>query len=111
MDKVLHIYNDAGYTVKTIDCDNKFKSLIEEVKDGLDVVLNPATTQSHVLWEEQNNKTLKEAFWIQFHCTGYFTIPTLLIQYLVELNQILKIAPHHKLLSCLVVFVFYLMED
>jgi hypothetical protein len=40
IDLTMRLYNNAGYTVKTIQCDGYFKPLFEEVKDNLEVRMN-----------------------------------------------------------------------
>ena len=53
--------------IRTVECDGEFKALMDEVKDKLDVTLNPANMQDHVPRAEQNNRTLKEAICTAFH--------------------------------------------
>ena len=37
LDQILRLYNGAGFLIKTISCDGEFKSLMDQVKDDLNV--------------------------------------------------------------------------
>ncbi len=60
LDCILRHYNSGGFTIKTIHCDGEFRSMMEPVKDGLDVDMNFTNAQDHVPEAERNNRTIKE---------------------------------------------------
>jgi hypothetical protein len=60
LDEVLRRYDGAGYKVKTILTDQQFCSVIDKVKDQLDVDTNPTTTGQHQNEAERNIRTIKE---------------------------------------------------
>ncbi len=60
LDEILRVYNDAGYTIRDIHCDNEFRPLMEPIKDELGVDMNYANAEDHVPEAERNNRTIKE---------------------------------------------------
>jgi hypothetical protein len=40
LDVILRAYNRRGYQIKTINCDGKFRTLMNEVHDNLDIDMN-----------------------------------------------------------------------
>ena len=59
LDKILRIYNSRGFRVNTINCDNGFRSLMDDVKDQLDCDMCYTSAQDHEPGTERNNRTLK----------------------------------------------------
>ena len=59
LDSILHHYNDAGYFFKSINCDQEFGSLMDNVADKLNVKMNYASTGEHVPEVKRNNRTIK----------------------------------------------------
>ena len=57
IDKIFRLYNAAGFYVKKIHYDIKFKKLMEPLKDNLEINV-PA--QQYVKQAEQNNCVIKE---------------------------------------------------
>ena len=47
LDKVLRHYNNAGYSITHIHCDQEFKPLIDDVKDNLDIKMSYTTTDEN----------------------------------------------------------------
>ena len=82
LDVVLRRYNQAGFEVKTIHCDNEFKPLMNKVYDDLKVTMNYTSADEHVPEAERNNRTIAERYRATFHDLPYKMIPKLMIQYL-----------------------------
>ena len=55
LDKMLRVYNSAGFQIKTIECDGKYKDMMENIKDDLDVTMIYTNTKDHVTEAEKNN--------------------------------------------------------
>ena len=62
LDKVLCIYNNNNFCIKTIKCDREFACIMDDVKDDLGVTMNYTNAQDHVPAAERNNRTMKESF-------------------------------------------------
>jgi predicted RNA-binding protein len=60
LDMVLHMYNSAGFHIKTIHCDGEFRAMMEKVKDDLGVRMDFTNALDHVPEAERNNRTIKE---------------------------------------------------
>ena len=48
LDVVMQKYNSAGHEIECIDCDREFKSIMDEIKDELDINTNYTATNAHV---------------------------------------------------------------
>ena len=57
---VLRHYNNGGYTVHMIHCDQECKPIMDQVKDELDIQMNYTITDEHVPEAEHNNHTFAE---------------------------------------------------
>ena len=55
LDVIFRKYNAVGFAIKCILCDGEYKSMMDEVKDDLDVDMNYANPQDHVPEAEHNN--------------------------------------------------------
>ena len=84
LDKILRLYNGAGFVIKTIHCDGEFRALMERVKDDLGVRMNFTNALDHVPEAERNNRTIKERVRAAYHRLPYKAIPRVMIKYLVE---------------------------
>ena len=82
LDKILRHYNDGGYTVQRIHCDQEFKPIMAEVEDKLDVKMNYTVTDEHVPEAERNNRTIAECIRATYHNLPYKTMPKLMLRYL-----------------------------
>jgi hypothetical protein len=60
LDIILRVYNKRGYHIKTINCDGEFRTLMDEVSDGLDIEMNYTSKGEHVPEAERNNHTIGE---------------------------------------------------
>ena len=57
LDVILRAYNKRGYTIKTINCDGEFRTLMNEVNDTLDIEMNYTSKGEHVPEAERNNRS------------------------------------------------------
>jgi len=61
-DKASRVCNQAGFRIKTMQCDGECRGMMDKVSDGLDVKMNCTNAQEHESRLERNSRTLKEAF-------------------------------------------------
>ena len=66
LDNAFRVHNQAGFGIKTMQCDGECRGVMDKASDGLDVKMNCANAQEHESRSEQNNRTLKEAFGTAF---------------------------------------------
>ena len=79
---LLREYNKAGFVITMIHCDSEYKSLMDEVNDKLDIVMNYANAQDHVPEAERNNRVIKERIRAGYHHLPYKAIPLIMLRYL-----------------------------
>ena len=79
---MLKHYNKAGFTVTRINCDMEFKSIMDDVKNKLNIELNYANAGDHVPEAECNNRTIKERFRAAYHRLPYKAMTRIMIRYL-----------------------------
>ena len=79
MDKVLRLYNAAGMRIGLIHADHKFKPIMDEVKDEMDMDMNYANPGDHVSQAERNNQVIKERIHGSFHRLPYRAIPKVML--------------------------------
>ena len=84
IDAIFRIYNDAGFTITNVYCDNEFKPLFDEVKDDLDITMHYSGPDEHVPESERNNRTLKERTRATYHRLPYKALPKTFIRRLVS---------------------------
>ena len=82
LDQVVRIYNNAGFTIRRIHCDNEFKSIMDPVADEMDIIMNYANPDMHVPDIERNNRVIKERFRIAYYRMPFKKIPKIMIRYL-----------------------------
>ena len=82
LDSILRYYNAAGYRVVRIHCDREFKSIMDEVKDEMDIDMNYANTGDHQPEAERNNRTIKERIRAAYHRLPFKCIPRIMIEIL-----------------------------
>ncbi len=94
LDKILRLYNDAGFTIQSIDCDPEFESMMDTVKDELQVEMNYGPAQAHVPEAERNNRTIGEAIRTAYHRLPYRAIPRVMLRNLaMEVTKNLNVLP------------------
>ena len=80
LDVVLRHYNGAGYRITDGHCDREFTSLMDRVKDDLNIRLHYTGADDHVPAAERNNRTIQERFRSMFHLLPYKSIPRVMIE-------------------------------
>ena len=60
LDNIFRLYSGAGFRISKIYTDQEFETIMDEVKDELDVEMQYSTSQAHVPEAERNNRVLKE---------------------------------------------------
>ena len=84
LDAILRLYNECGFIITKIYCDNEFKTLMDPVKDDMEVTMEYSPPQGHVPEAERNNRTLKERIRATFHRLPYKALPKALMKVLVQ---------------------------
>ena len=94
LDVILRHYNSAGFVITTIHCDLEYTSMMDKVKDDLNVTMNYTNAGDHVPEAERNNRTLKEGIRTMYHRLPYKAIPRVMIRKLaMETARHLNIFP------------------
>ena len=83
IDQVFRLYNDAGITITDIYADNQFKSLLNPVKDELEITIHNPPADGHVPEAERNNRALKERIRATYHRLPYKALPVKVMKILV----------------------------
>ena len=84
-DKLFRMHNNAGFSIKTIECDGECRAMMDQACDGLGAKMNCANAQDHVPRAERNNRTTKDSFRTAFQRTGCKAMPVVMIRALGEL--------------------------
>ena len=82
LDVLLRRCNRSGHVVQRIFCDQEFKTMMEEVKDQLDVAMNCTSADEHVPEAERNNRTIQERIRTGYHRLPCKAMPKLMIRFL-----------------------------
>jgi hypothetical protein len=75
LDVILQAYNKRGYTIKTINCDGEFQTLMNEVNDTLEIEMEYTSNGEHVPEAKRNNHTIGERIRTTYHDLTYKAIP------------------------------------
>ena len=67
LNKMSRVCNEGQCCITTIECDQEFCGVVENVADDPGVDLNHPNAQHHIAAAEQNNGTTKETIWVK-HC-------------------------------------------
>jgi hypothetical protein len=86
LDKILRYYNNAGFVITEIHCDDEYCGMMNKVKDDLNVKLNFTNAQDPVPEAERKNRTIKEPIRAPYQCLPYKATPPIMIRYLA-MNQ------------------------
>ncbi len=62
LNRTLRIYNHNGFRVTKIECDGKFKPIMDPVCDDMDIEMEYSNAGNHVPAAERNNRMIKEMF-------------------------------------------------
>jgi hypothetical protein len=79
---IISIYNRAGFSVKTIHCDNEFQPLVQPLSHDYNIGINYANPQEHVPEAERNIRVIKERFRAAFHRLPFSKLPKVMIKFL-----------------------------
>ena len=79
---IIQHYNKGGIQVVLIHCDGEYKSILNPIKDKLDMDMNFSNPGDHVP-EADQNKTIKERIWATSHRLPYKAIPCIMVRSLV----------------------------
>ena len=96
LDKVIGMYNKAGFHVAIIHCDNEFRPLIEKYENdpNCDIVGNYSAAHAHQPDAERNNRVIKERVRATFHRMPYKVLPKgLLVALVMESAKKLNFFP------------------
>jgi hypothetical protein len=63
LDNVFCLYNMAGFTIKSLHCDNEYRPLMKELEDIYEVKVNYSNAQEHVPEVERSIRVIKEQFY------------------------------------------------
>ena len=62
LDAVMKQYNKAGFSVKHIECDGEFKSIMDEVIDDTVIEIKYSNQDYHIPEAESINRVIKWCF-------------------------------------------------
>jgi hypothetical protein len=79
---VFRVYNMAGFKIKSIHCDNEYRSLMQELESINEVKMNYASAQEHVPEIERSIRVIKERFCATFHRLPFTRLPAIMIKIL-----------------------------
>jgi hypothetical protein len=82
LDNVFHVYNMAGFKIKSIHCDNEYRSLMQELESSCEVKMNYASAQEHVPEIERSIRVIKERFCASFYRLPFTQLPAIMIKIL-----------------------------
>jgi len=84
LDRAFGTCNQAGFGIKTMQCDGEHRGVMDKASDGLDVKMSCTNAQEHESRSERNNQMLKEAFGAALQQTGCQRMPVVVIRELAE---------------------------
>ena len=79
---MLQLYNSAGFTITKITCNNKYRKLVNPIKDDLNVDVKYVNAQEHKSIAEQNVCIIKEQMQTIYHNLPYKYLPKLILEYM-----------------------------
>jgi hypothetical protein len=91
---VFRVYTMAGFKIKSIHCDNEYRSLMQELESIYEVKMNYASAQEHVPEIERSIRVIKERFCATFHRLPFTRLPAIMIKILsIESTKKLNFFP------------------
>ena len=81
IDVVFRHYNKAVFVITYINCDDEFKTLIDEVNDKLNITMNYNLKGEHVPEAELNNRTIGDCIRATYHNLTCKIIPRIMLKY------------------------------
>ena len=89
LDKIIRVYNNAGFRIKVILADNEFRPLLEDVEDNMGIQFNYTNAEEHETYIERNNRTIEERCRTAYHDLPYNNVPKILIKHMA-IDQVRK---------------------
>ena len=90
----LHACNSAEFIAININCDNKYKKLVNNIKDNLDANIEYVNIQKHETVTEQNIFIIKKQIYTIYHDLLFQYLLKLILEYMYyELATKLNIFP------------------
>ena len=83
LDDVFRIYNHNGFTIDKIYADREFKSIMNQVKDELQVIMQYSPSAAHVPEIERCHRVFKERIRSAFHRLPFKALPIPVMKMLV----------------------------
>ena len=83
IDSIVTVYNQGGFTIKYIHCDNEFRPLVNVTASKHHITMNCANPQEHVLEAERNNREIKERWRATFHRLPFTYLTKIMVKYMV----------------------------
>ena len=100
LDEAFEYYGGHGFTIGEINCDREFKSLLDPVKNDLQITLDYGPAQEHANTAERFIRTIGERIRAYWHSTPFLVMPKKMIEELVNrVSFDLKIFPHAQGMS------------
>ena len=84
LDGIMDTYNSNGFRIGTIHCDQEFKSLMDPVKNDMELKLEHPAAQAHANHAERNVRHLEERIRCAWHATPFLIMPIIMIVELVK---------------------------
>ena len=79
---VMRHHNKAGFSVKCIECDGYFKSIMDEVSNEMEIYMNDENPDGQVTESESKNILIKDWCKIAYYRLSYKKIPRIMIHHL-----------------------------
>ena len=83
IDSIVTVYNQVGFTIKCIHCDNEFRPLVNFAASKHHITMNYANLQEHVPEVERNNRVINERCRATFHRLPFTYLTKILVKYMV----------------------------
>ena len=80
LDKTSRICNSEGCRVDKTNCDDKFRPIVEDVRDESKCNMNCMNAQDHEPHVERNNHVIKNQTRVGLHRSAHKTIPCVMLQ-------------------------------
>ena len=82
LDTVFSTYNQGGFFIQYIHCDNQFRPLLQELTNDYGVTINYANPQEHVPEVERSIRVIKDRFRATFQRLPFTSIPKIMVHIL-----------------------------
>jgi hypothetical protein len=82
LDNVFWLYNHSGFRIRSIHCDNEYRSLMQELETIYEIKMNYSNAQEYISKVERSIRVIKEQFRAKFHCLPFTKLPATLVKIL-----------------------------